>query len=47
MRRGESENKRRARFYATTRAGRKQLAVEAQNRSRAVAMVNRLLEEES
>jgi PadR family transcriptional regulator, regulatory protein PadR len=43
---GESENKRRARFYAITRAGRKQLAVEAKNWSRTVAMVNRLLAEE-
>jgi len=42
---GESENKRRARFYSITRAGRKQLAVEAENWSRTVAMVNRLLEE--
>ena len=44
---GESENKRRARFYAITRAGHKQLAVEAENWSRTVAMVNRLLEGES
>ncbi len=44
---GESENKRRARFYAITRAGRKQLTVEEQNWSRTVAMVNRLLEGES
>lgn len=43
---GESENKRRARFYSITRAGRKQLAVEAEHWSRTVAMVNRLLEEE-
>src|SRR6195256_4987860 len=41
---GASENNRRARFYSITRAGRKQLAEEAQNWSRAVAMVNRLLE---
>jgi PadR family transcriptional regulator, regulatory protein PadR len=44
---GESENKRRARFYAITRTGRSQLAVEEQNWSRTVAMVNRLLEGES
>ena len=44
---GESDNKRRARFYSITRAGRKQLAVEEQNWSRTVAMVNRLLGEES
>jgi PadR family transcriptional regulator, regulatory protein PadR len=44
---GESENKRRARFYAITRTGRGQLAVEEQNWSRTVAMVNRLLEGES
>ena len=44
---GESDNKRRARFYSLTRAGRRQLAVEAKNWSRTVAMVNRLLEGES
>jgi PadR family transcriptional regulator PadR len=44
---GESENKRRARFYAITRAGRKQLSIEEQNWSRTVAMVNRLLAGES
>jgi transcriptional regulator len=44
---GESENKRRARFYSITAAGRRQLAVEEQNWSRTVAMVNRLLEGES
>ncbi len=41
---GASENNRRARFYAITRAGRKQLAAEEANWSRTVAMVNRLLE---
>ena len=44
---GESENKRRARFYSITRAGRKQLAVEERNWSRTVAMVNRLLQGEA
>ncbi len=42
---GTSDNNRRARFYAITRAGRKQLAAEAQGWARTVAMVNRLLEE--
>ena len=42
---GTSENNRRARFYVITRAGRKQLAAEAQDWARTVAMVNRLLEE--
>lgn len=44
---GTSENNRRARFYSITRAGRKQLAAEAENWSRTVAMLNRLLEAES
>ena len=44
---GTSENNRRARFYSMTRAGRKQLAAEAESWSRTVAMVNRLLEGES
>jgi PadR family transcriptional regulator, regulatory protein PadR len=44
---GTSENNRRARFYTITRAGRKQLAVEADLWSRTVAMVNRLLEDPS
>ena len=44
---GTSENNRKARFYSITRAGRKQLAAEAANWSRTVAMVNRLLEEQS
>ena len=44
---GTSENNRRARFYSITRAGRKQLAVEADLWSRTVAMVNRLLEDPS
>jgi transcriptional regulator len=44
---GTSENNRRARFYSMTRAGRKQLAAEAENWSRTVATVNRLLKGES
>ena len=44
---GTSDNNRRARFYSITRAGRKQLEAETRNWSRTVAMVNRLLEEES
>ena len=42
---GISDNNRRARFYAITRAGRKQLAAEAEDWARTVATVNRLLEE--
>jgi PadR family transcriptional regulator PadR len=42
---GTSDNNRRARFYSITRAGLKQLEAEADNWSRTVAMVNRLLEE--
>ena len=44
---GTSENNRRARFYAITRAGRKQLAAETELWERTVAMVNRLLEDPS
>ena len=44
---GVSENNRRARFYSITRSGRKQLTAEAENWSRTVAMVSRLLEGES
>ena len=44
---GNSENNRKARFYSITRAGRKQLAAEAENWSRTVAMMARLLESES
>ena len=43
---GTSENNRRARFYAITRAGRKQLLSEADSWARTVAMMNRLLEEQ-
>ena len=44
---GTSENNRRARFYAITRAGKKQLAIEAAVWSRTVAMMDRLLEDPS
>jgi PadR family transcriptional regulator, regulatory protein PadR len=44
---GMSENNRRARFYSITKAGKKQLAVEADLWSRTVAMMSRLLEEQS
>jgi PadR family transcriptional regulator, regulatory protein PadR len=44
---GTSENNRRARFYAITAAGRKQLTAEARLWARTVSMVNRLLESQS
>jgi PadR family transcriptional regulator PadR len=44
---GTSENNRRARFYAITRAGSKQLAAETELWERTVAVVNRLLEDPS
>jgi PadR family transcriptional regulator, regulatory protein PadR len=44
---GASENNRRARFYAITRVGRKQLATQSETWSRTVAMVGRLLEGKS
>jgi DNA-binding PadR family transcriptional regulator len=40
---GESDNKRRARFYSITRSGRKQLVDEERNWARTVAMLERLL----
>lgn len=43
---GLSETNRRARFYSLTRSGRKQLAAEADNWARTVAMVARLLEDD-
>lgn len=43
---GTSENNRRARFYAITAAGRKQLTTEQDLWARTVAMVGRLLEQE-
>jgi PadR family transcriptional regulator PadR len=42
---GESETGRRVKFYAITRAGRKQLQEEAANWTRASAIVNRFLSE--
>ncbi len=44
---GTSENNRRARFYAITRSGRKQLAAEVDAWTRTVAIVGRLLEDPS
>ena len=44
---GLSDNNRRARFYAITAAGRRQLAAETELWTRTVSMVNRLLEDES
>ena len=44
---GMSENNRRARFYSITRAGKKQLSIEADLWARTVAMMSRLLEEGS
>ena len=43
---GESENRRRARYYALTKAGERQLAAERRNWTRAFGAVNRLLETE-
>jgi transcriptional regulator len=40
---GVSENNRRARFYAITKAGEKQLAAETENWERIAAMVGRVL----
>lgn len=44
---GVSENNRRARYYSITRAGKKHLTAETASWARTVAMVNRLLENES
>lgn len=44
---GASENNRRARFYAITKAGRRQLAAETKLWERTVAIVTRLLENPS
>src|SRR5687768_18179246 len=41
---GTSENNRRARFYSITKAGRRQLAAEADNWARTVEIMQRLLE---
>ena len=43
---GESENRRRARYYTLTAAGARQLAAEKRNWVRAFGAVNRLLETE-
>jgi PadR family transcriptional regulator, regulatory protein PadR len=40
---GVSENNRRARFYSLTKAGQKQLAVEAQSWERMASIITRLL----
>lgn len=40
---GVSENNRRARYYSLTKAGRKQLTVEAQNWERMASIITRLL----
>ena len=42
-----TENNRSARYYALTRAGRKQLTAETKSWARTVAMINRMLEGES
>jgi PadR family transcriptional regulator PadR len=42
---GASDNNRRARFYAITRAGKKQLAQETRNWNRIAGVIGRLLEE--
>ena len=44
---GTSDNNRRARFYAITRTGRKHLASEAGSWARTVAVVSRLLQDQS
>jgi PadR family transcriptional regulator PadR len=44
---GESDNKRKAKFYSLTRAGRAQLDKEKRNWQRQFSAVNRLLESES
>jgi transcriptional regulator len=44
---GESENKRRAKYYTLTRTGRSKLAAEKRNWARVFGAVNRLLEAES
>ena len=44
---GTSDNNRRARFYAITAAGRRQLEAERKLWERTVSMVNRLLEDPS
>ncbi len=41
---GESDNKRRAKFYSITKAGRKQLAIEARDWERVAGTIGRLLQ---
>jgi PadR family transcriptional regulator, regulatory protein PadR len=41
---GASENNRKARFYSLTKAGRKQLAVEAENWERISGVIGRVLQ---
>lgn len=41
---GASDNNRRAKFYAITKAGRKQLAAEAKNWQRIAGVIGRLLD---
>src|SRR5438874_13669525 len=41
---GESENKRKAKFYSITRSGRKQLAAEARGWERVAGTIGRLLQ---
>jgi PadR family transcriptional regulator PadR len=44
---GRSENNRPARFYSITKAGKKQLTAEKESWARTVAMMQRMLREES
>ena len=44
---GVSDNNRRARFYSLTKAGKKQLTVEAQTWERMASIITRLLAEEA
>jgi transcriptional regulator len=44
---GVSDNNRRARFYSLTKAGKKQLAVEARSWERMASIIARLLAEEA
>ena len=44
---GVSENNRRARFYSLTKAGKKQLTLEAQSWERMASIIRRLLAEEA
>ena len=44
---GTSDNNRRARFYAITKAGKKQLAAETESWERTVAIMTRMLEHDA